>query len=80
MVKLNLYAIVVDDEDGMLEIKDLFETFEECLENRFKYANWGCDYGNIWIQKIPGGKNFNASDEWHIIPDGTITTHFELEK
>jgi beta-mannanase len=75
MLNFDLYAIYTDKSERSGSIDELFVSFEEAMNNRMKYANWYCNKGDIWIQKISREK-FSVVEKWHINDDGTIGTHY----
>ena len=76
MLNFDLYAIFTEKDERSGSIDELFVSFEEAMNNRMKYANWYCNKGNIWIQKISREK-FTTVEEWHINDDGTIIRHYK---
>lgn len=76
MVKFDYYAIYIETSERDGEIVDIFNTFEECMKERMKYANWYRPKGNIWIYHINNGNNFLPSEEWYINEDGKIQNHY----
>lgn len=72
------YAIYIETDERSGREVDYFETFEEAMDNRMKYANWWRPNGDIWIRKKSGNKN-RTIEEWHIDSDGYIANHFKWE-
>lgn len=76
MVNLDIYVIKeTTDEWGDSEVVAIYKTFEECMENRFNYANWCASKGNVWIEHIPGGNNFRPDKRWLVDDKGNIITY-----
>ena len=80
MLNFDLYAIYTDDNERNGSIKEFFHSFEEAKKNRFKYANWFCPKGNIWISKYKAGTTFHPCYEWHIHEDGHIMSEYDWSK
>lgn len=72
MLNKDIYAIYTENDDRSGTTKELFFSFEEAKENRFKYGNWFRPNGDVWIDLYKAEKLFYPSHRWHILPDGTI--------
>lgn len=70
------YAIYIETNERDGREVDYFETFEEAMNNRMKYANWYCPNGDIWICKKSGKRNITI-EEWHIDSAGYTVNHFK---
>ena len=70
------YAIYIETDERSGREVDYFETFEEAMDNRMKYANWYRPNGDIWICKKSGNRN-RKIEEWHIDSAGYIVDHFK---
>jgi hypothetical protein len=69
------YAIYIEtDERGGREV-DYFETFEEAMDNRMKYANWYRPNGDVWIRHYDK-TGAHCIEEWHIDYDGSTIRRY----
>ena len=73
-----IYAIAVEEgERGGTRSQEWFDSFEDAVNSRMKYANWYRPRGSVWIQKHKGSPI--VSEEWLINPDGTIESHYDWD-
>lgn len=78
MLSKDVYAIYTDNDERNGSIKELYDSFEEAKRDRYKYANWFCPKGDIWIELFEADKPFRSSHSWHINPEGKITTEYNF--
>lgn len=55
MLKFDIYAIETDNDERSRSIKELFTSFDDAMNARYKYANWFCQkemFGLIFIKQI----------------------------
>lgn len=78
MLNSDVYAIYTEDNERNGSIKELYPSFKDAKNDRFKYANWFMEYGDIWIQLYKSGSAFCCSHSWHILPDGTISSEYNF--
>lgn len=78
MLKQDIYAIYTKNSEFGGSIKELFTSFKEAMQARFKYANWFCDKGDIWIYLYKGNSPFNCSHRWRINPNGAIQEEYNF--
>lgn len=76
MLNVDVYAIYTMDDERTGSIKELFFSFEEAMANRFHYANWFADSGDISIELYKANSKFRCSHTWKINPDGSIREEF----
>ena len=50
------------------------------MKNRFKYSNWYCDDGDVYIHLYKKEHPFFPSIEWHIGSDGHLIKEMEWDK
>lgn len=77
--EFKFYAINCETGETSSIDKEYFDTFQDAMNNRFKYANWWCNSGDVWIKEyIMGGNNLTrkVTNEWHIGTDGRIISHY----
>jgi hypothetical protein len=74
MLNFDLYAIYTDKSNNVCEY---FLSFNEAMKNRFKYANWLCKPGDVYIYCYHKD-NPKSREHWHILSDGTIDKHFNF--
>jgi hypothetical protein len=48
------YAIYIETDERSGREVEYFETFNDAMDNRMKYANWFCQQGDIWIKRKSG--------------------------
>ena len=78
MIDKVIYEIAVEeDERGGTHSREWFDSFEDAVNNRMKYANWYRPSGSVWILKYKGSPV--VSEEWLINPDGTIEAHYDWD-
>lgn len=73
------YAIYIETDERSGREVEYFETFNDAMDNRMKYANWFCPQGDIWIKR-KSGKSPVVVEEWHINSDGTIYSHYDWNR
>ena len=78
MIDKVIYEIAVEeDERGGTCSREWFDSFEDAMNNRMKYANGYRPKGSVWILKYKGSPV--VSEEWLINPDGTIEAHYDWD-
>lgn len=80
MLNFDLYAIYTEDNECRGSIKEFFTSFDEAKENRFKYANWFCPKGDVWIYRYDANDTFRDSHTWRIDENGDIIIEFDWKK
>ena len=50
MLNKDIYAIFTNNDERSGSVKELYSSFDEAKADRFKYANWCCPKGDIWIE------------------------------
>lgn len=78
MLNKDIYAIYTEDDERRGSVKELFFSFEDAMETRYKYANWCCPKGDIWIKLFKAGNPFRNSYSWHINPKGKIISEYDF--
>ena len=78
MLNNDIYAIYTDNSEYNGSVKELYASFDEAMNDRFKYANWFMEYGDVWILLYKGGDRFSSSHSWHIRPDGTVESEYDF--
>ena len=78
MLNFDLYAIYTEDNERNGSIKEFFTSFNEAKANRFKYANWFCPKGDVWINRYDAG--FHESYSCRINENGDIVSEFNWNK
>ena len=78
MLNNDIYAIYTDNSEYNGSVKELYASFDEAMKDRFKYANWFMEYGDVWILLYKGGDVFSSSHSWHIRPDGTVESEYDF--
>lgn len=78
MLKQDIYAIYTNDDESRGSIKELFTSFKKAMQARFKYANWYCYKGDVWIYLYKGNSPFNCSHRWRINPNGEIQEEYNF--
>lgn len=79
MLNTELYAINVTIDEYKSKTVEYFYSFDEAMAARMNYANWWCDNGDVYIQRI--GKNgVHVIEEWHIDKDGNTIKHWNWGK
>lgn len=76
MLNKDIYAIFTNDDERGGSVKELYSSFDKAKADRFKYANWCCSKGDIWIELFEAGKPFRSSHSWHMFPDGSIVNEY----
>lgn len=80
MLNRDIYAIYTTSDEFRGNIRELFDSLEDAMKNRFKYANWYCDTGDVYIQLYKKERPFSPSIEWHIDSDGHLIEEIEWDK
>lgn len=78
MLKNDIYAIYTEDDERHGSIKELYTSFDEAKKDRFKYSNWFCSIGDVWIKQYKTNGRFRCIHSWHISSDGTITCEYDF--
>ena len=78
MLNKDVYAIYTENNERSGSVKELFFSFEEAMEARYKYANWCCPKGDIWIELFKANNPFRSSYSWHINPKGKIISEYNF--
>ena len=78
MLSKDIYAIYTDNDERSRSIKELFFSFEEAMEARYKYANWCSPKGDVWIKLYEANSPFKSSHSWHINPEGKVTSEYNF--
>ena len=73
-----IYAIAIEEDEYRTCSKEWFDSFEDAVNNRMKYANWSRPNGSVWIRKYKGSPVI--SEEWLINPDGTINSYYDWDR
>ena len=77
MLKNDLYAICTTMDERRRDIREYFDSFEDAMQNRFKYGNWCCDKGDVYIYCYKAN-TANECEHWYIYADGTIGEHYNF--
>ena len=80
MLNKDIYAIYTTYNESRGVIEELFDSLEDAMKNRFKYANWYCNAGDVYIKLYKKGRPFLPSIEWHIGSDGHLIEKREWDK
>ena len=80
MLNKDIYAIYTTSDEFRGNIRELFDSFEDAMKNRFKYSNWYCDDGDVYIRLYKKERQFLPSIEWRIGSDGHIIEKIEWDK
>lgn len=72
MLNNDIYAIYTEDDERKGSIKELYSSFDEAKNDRFKYNNWFREKGDVWIRLYKANSKFRCTHYWHILSDGTI--------
>lgn len=78
MLNKDVYAIYTDNDERRGSVKELFFSFDEAMEARYKYANWFCPKGYVSIKLYKANSPFRCSHTWHINPEGEITEEYDF--
>ncbi len=78
MLNRDVYAIYTSNDERNGSIKELFFSFEEAMEARYKYANWYAPYGDVRIKLFEAGNPFRSSHTWHINPEGKVISEYNF--
>lgn len=78
MLNKDVYAIYTEDDERRGSVKELFSSFEEAMEARYKYANWFRPKGDVWIELFKANDPFRSSHSWNINPEGKITAEYDF--
>lgn len=75
MLNKDIYAIYTTCDEFRGNIQELFNSFEDAMKNRFKYSNWYCDNGDVYIHLYEKNHDFIIpSIIWHVTSDGEISS------
>ena len=80
MLNKDIYAIYTTSDEFRGSIQELFDSFKDAMKNRFKYSNWYCDDGDVYIKLYKKERPFIPSIEWHIGSDGHLIEEMEWDK
>lgn len=72
MLDRDIYAIYTEDDEWNGSIKELYLSFDEAKNDRFKYHNWFCENGDVWIKLYKANSKFRCIHTWHILPNGSV--------
>ena len=78
MLNNDIYAIYTEDDERRGSIKELYSSFDEAKNDRFKYHNWFCENGDVWIKLYKANSRFRCTHSWRILPDGTIDCEYSF--
>lgn len=76
MLDRDIYAIYTDDNEYGGTVKELYQSFDEAKNDRFKYSNWFRDNGDVWIRLYSANGGFKCSHSWHILPNGRVVSEY----
>lgn len=79
MLNTQLYAINVTIDEYKSKTVEYFYSFDEAMDARMNYANWWCDNGDVYIQRI-AKDGIRVIEEWHIGKDGNTINHWNWGK
>ena len=79
MLKFDIYAIETDNDERSRSIKELFTSFDDAMNARYKYANWFCPKGNVWINLYKANCPFKCAYKWHIDEKGKIISEYKYK-
>lgn len=80
MLNKDIYAIYTTSDEFKGHVRELFDSFEDAMKNRFKYSNWYCDDGDVYIHLYKKERPFSPSIEWRIGSDGHLIKKMEWDK
>lgn len=80
MLNKDIYAIYTTSDEFRGSVRELFNTFDDAMNSRFKYSNWYCDAGDVYIQLYKKERPYFPSIEWHIGSDGHLIEEMEWDK
>lgn len=79
MLNFDIYAIETEDDERSSNIKELFTSFDDAMNARYKYANWFCSKGNVWINLYKANCPFKCVCTWHINEKGEIISEYKYK-
>lgn len=79
MLEFDIYAIRTDDDERSGSVKELFMSFDDAMNARYKYANWFCPRGDVWINLYKAYHPFKCAHTWHINKEGKIINEYEYK-
>ena len=79
MLEFDIYAIRTDDDERSGSVKELFTSFDDAMNARYKYANWLCPRGDVWINLYKAYHPFKCAHTWHINKEGKIINEYEYK-
>ena len=79
MLEFDIYAIRTDDDERSGSVKELFTSFDDAMNERYKYANWFCPRGDVWINLYKAYHPFKCAHTWHINKEGKIINEYEYK-
>lgn len=79
MLEFDIYAIRTDDDERSGSVKELFTSFDDAMNARYKYANWFCPRGDVWINLYKAYHPFKCAHTWHINKEGKIINEYEYK-
>ena len=77
MLNFDLYAIYTTSDEFRGNIREYFTSFEDAMNHRLKYANWFCDYGDVYIYHYKAN-TVRECEQWHVLADGKIIEHYNF--
>lgn len=81
MLNKDIYAIYTTTDEFRGHVRELFDSFNDAMNNRFKYSNWYCDLGDVYIHLYEKNQTFIVpSIKWHVTSDGKISLERYLVK
>lgn len=72
-----IYAIATEKDEYRCTEDEWFDSFDDAMANRMKYANWFRPNGNVWIHKHNGSPR--VSEAWLIDETGNIEIHYDRD-
>ena len=78
MIDKVIYAIATEQDEYRRTEDEWFDSFEDAMANRMKYANWFRPKGNVWICKHNGSPR--VSEEWLINETGEVESHYDWDE
>lgn len=76
MLDFDLFSIFVTTDERNGKDVELFKTFDEAKLARWKYGNWMCGKGDVYIRRFAAGRVSIAKETWHVCEDGHIDFHY----
>ena len=78
MLNNDIYAIYTEDDERRGSVKELYSSFDEAKNDRFKYSNWFTNRGDVWIKLYRANSEFHCTHSWHVLPDGSIQSEYSF--